>query len=201
VTFPKLTPRKAPRQPRARATVDAIIEAAEQLTRKLGVEAWTTNHVAERAGVSIGTLYQYFPSKESLLTALYLQRREARLAAVATALAELGGGRAVKPAAARAVARAWLDGDWPLELTLRAQVVAIGAARKLVDVDDQALRLVRQVVARSGVDDAVAARRGFVVLRAIEGAIAAAVREQPAWLDDEVLIGDIAALVSALRET
>lgn len=199
--IPKLTPRKAPRQPRARATVDAIVEAAEQLTRKLGVEAWTTNHVAERAGVSIGTLYQYFPSKESLLTALYLQRRSARLDAVTAALAEITGSRAVRLAAERAVARAWLDGDWPLELMLRAQLVTIGAARKLVDVDEQALRIVRQAVARGGVTDEVAARRGFVVLRAIEGAIAAAAHEQPALLDGEALQGDIAALVGLLRET
>ena len=198
---PKLTPRKAPRQPRARATVDAIIEAAEQLTRKLGIEAWTTNHVAERAGVSIGTLYQYFPSKESLLTALYLQRRTERLDAVATALAGLGGTRAARLATERAVARAWLEGDWPLELTLRAQLVAIGAARKLVDVDEQALRLVRRMVARDGVSDTAADQRGFILLRAIEGAIAAAVREHPALLDGEGLVGDIAALVGALRET
>ena len=181
--------------------MDAIIEAGEQLTRKLGVEAWTTNHVAERAGVSIGTLYQYFPSKESLLTALYLQRREARLAAVATALAELGGARGARLAAERAVARAWLDGDWTLELNVRAHLIAIGAARKLVDVDEQALRLLRQVVARDGVAEAVAARRGFIVLRAVEGAIEAAVREQPALLDGEALVDDVTALLGALRKT
>lgn len=197
----KLTPRKAPRQPRARATVDAIIEAAEQLTRKLGITEWTTNHVAERAGVSIGTLYQYFPSKESLLTAAYLQRRTARLDAISTALATIGGPRAARVTAEYAVARAWLDGDWPLELTLRAQLVANGAARKLVDVDEQALRILRGAVARDGGVEEVAARRAFVVLRAIEGAIAAAVREQPAWLDGEAMLGDVAALVGTLRET
>jgi AcrR family transcriptional regulator len=197
----KLTPRKAPRQPRARATVDAIIEAAEQLTRKLGITEWTTNHVAERAGVSIGTLYQYFPSKESLLTAAYLQRRTVRLDAITTALTTLGGTRAARLTAERAVARAWLDGDWPLELTLRAQLVADGAARKLVDVDEQALRILREAVARDGAVDEVAARRAFIVLRAIEGAIAAAVREQPAWLDGEAMLGDVAALVGTLRET
>ena len=198
--IPKLTPRKAPRQPRARATVDAIIEAAEQLTRNQGVAAWTTNHVAERAGVSIGTLYQYFPSKESLLTTLYLQRRATRVDALATAMSELGA-RGAGREALRAVARAWLDGDWPLELAVRAQLIAIGATRKLVDVDEQVLRLVRRVAARGGVAEAVAARRGFIVLHAIEGAIATAVRDHPEWLVGETLVDDVAALVSALRES
>jgi len=68
--------RRTPRQSRAEATVDAILEAAFQLLEANGVEALTTNHVAARAGVSIGTLYQYFASKQEILAAL-AQRRSA----------------------------------------------------------------------------------------------------------------------------
>ncbi|HKU97451.1 MAG TPA: TetR/AcrR family transcriptional regulator [Vineibacter sp.] len=60
-------PRKRPEQDRSRATVEAIIEAAARILAKGGYGGFTTNHVAEKAGVSIGTLYQYFPNKESLL--------------------------------------------------------------------------------------------------------------------------------------
>jgi AcrR family transcriptional regulator len=60
-------PRKLPRQARAQATVTAILEATAHILAEAGYDALTTNHVAARAGVSIGSLYQYFPSKEALV--------------------------------------------------------------------------------------------------------------------------------------
>ena len=65
-----LTPRKHPSQSRSRVSVDAIIEASAQVLAEGGYLAFNTNTVARRAGVSIGTLYQYFPNKESLLAAI-----------------------------------------------------------------------------------------------------------------------------------
>ncbi|RWB75406.1 MAG: TetR/AcrR family transcriptional regulator [Mesorhizobium sp.] len=62
--------RKFPRQQRARATVEAILQAAAQLLTDLGFEALTTARVAERAGVSVGSLYQYFPNKQALAAAM-----------------------------------------------------------------------------------------------------------------------------------
>lgn len=62
--------RRTPRQPRSEATVEAILEAAFQLLERGGVAALTTNHIAERAGVSVGTLYQYFRGKQAILAAL-----------------------------------------------------------------------------------------------------------------------------------
>jgi AcrR family transcriptional regulator len=63
-------PRKQPRQARARHTVEAIIEASARILEEQGHGGFTTNAVAELAGVSIGTLYQYFPDKNALLGAL-----------------------------------------------------------------------------------------------------------------------------------
>jgi AcrR family transcriptional regulator len=65
-----LTPRKQPRQQRSRETVAVILEAAAQLFQRHGYADTTTNKIAERAGVSIGSLYQYFPNKDALLVAL-----------------------------------------------------------------------------------------------------------------------------------
>jgi AcrR family transcriptional regulator len=62
--------RKSPSQTRSIQTVETIYEAAAQIVELEGVEKFNTNKLAERAGFSIGTVYQYFPNKKSLLTAL-----------------------------------------------------------------------------------------------------------------------------------
>jgi AcrR family transcriptional regulator len=64
------SPRKFPTQDRAKATVAAILAATSQVLIAVGYERATTARVADRAGVSIGTLYQYFPNKEALVVAL-----------------------------------------------------------------------------------------------------------------------------------
>ena len=62
-------PRKLPRQARSQVTVDAIFEATLQVLLSEGPQRLTTTRVAERAGVSVGTLYQYYPNKQALLVA------------------------------------------------------------------------------------------------------------------------------------
>ena len=64
-----LTPKKLPRQARARASVEAMLDACTRLLVDEGYEAVSTNRVAEVAGVSIGSLYEYFPHKQSLVAA------------------------------------------------------------------------------------------------------------------------------------
>lgn len=66
----RLEPIKLPVQKRSRATVDGILCAAAQVFEAHGYASGTTNRIADRAGVSIGTLYQYFPSKEAIAVAL-----------------------------------------------------------------------------------------------------------------------------------
>jgi AcrR family transcriptional regulator len=62
--------RRTPRQARSRATVDAVLDATAQVLVEVGYARCSTNRVAEAAGVSIGSLYQYFPSKEILIQAV-----------------------------------------------------------------------------------------------------------------------------------
>ena len=78
--------RRMPRQARAAETVAAILEAAAQILESDGLATFTTNAVAERAGVSIGTLYQYFGDKNAVLLALARQELAAALAEVTRAL-------------------------------------------------------------------------------------------------------------------
>lgn len=74
--------RKKPTQSRARVTFDSILQAASQLLPQLGFEGFSTDRVAERAGVSVGTLYQYFKNKDALCSALLDQMIEEEVAAL-----------------------------------------------------------------------------------------------------------------------
>lgn len=73
---PPTEPRKQPRQARSRALVEAILDATERVLAQEGSEATTTTRVAEVAGVSVGSLYQYFPSRDALLAAVIERRVE-----------------------------------------------------------------------------------------------------------------------------
>src|SRR5215469_7357962 len=63
--------RRRPTQKRAQETVDAILEAVIRLLKRSGASAITTNSIAEAAGVSIGSVYQYFPDKRAIFIALH----------------------------------------------------------------------------------------------------------------------------------
>src|ERR1700730_17188591 len=78
--------RRIPRQARAGETVSLILEATAQILEAGGLPAFTTTAVAERAGVSIGTLYQYFADKNAILLALAHQQMTIGLASIGRAL-------------------------------------------------------------------------------------------------------------------
>jgi AcrR family transcriptional regulator len=86
----RLNPRKAPSQPRSSHTVEAILEGAAHILEQRGLEGYSTNAIAERAGVSIGSLYQYFPTKDAVTVALIERERSdlVREATQALALAQ-----------------------------------------------------------------------------------------------------------------
>jgi AcrR family transcriptional regulator len=100
-TRPK--PRKTPRQARSAETVRVILEAAARILESQGLAGFTTNAVAERAGVSIGSLYQYFPSKEALTGALIRQETAVLLEDAGAAVHESSGRDALTKLIAAAV--------------------------------------------------------------------------------------------------
>jgi AcrR family transcriptional regulator len=97
-----IAPRKSPRQSRSQATVSAILDAAARVLARESLQGFNTNRVAEVAGVSVGSLYQYFPNKAALIVAL-IEQAQSELAS------------AIETAALSAV-------DQPLEESLRALV-------------------------------------------------------------------------------
>jgi len=102
-----LSPRKTPRQERSRATVEALLEAATDILLRDGYTGLTTNRIAERAGVNIASLYQYFPGKEAIVAELRRRHGAEQRAALRQVLADRTSGE--------------------LESTIRA-LVSVGAA-------------------------------------------------------------------------
>lgn len=96
--------RRNPRQARSQATVEAILDAAFQILETRGLSRLTTNHIAERAGVSVGTLYQYFADKDAVLAAMGQRQAEAlreQVTQILLASPERGSMRAIVQAVLR----------------------------------------------------------------------------------------------------
>ena len=86
---PLTKPRKQASQARSRATVDALIEATARILVREGFDKASTNRIAERAGVSVGSLYQYYPGKEALVAAVIDRHNREIMRVVRAALAEV----------------------------------------------------------------------------------------------------------------
>ena len=86
---PLTNPRKNASQERSRATVDALIEATARILVKEGFDKASTNRIAAKAGVSVGSLYQYFPNKEALVAAVIDRHHEDLMRIVRGVLAEV----------------------------------------------------------------------------------------------------------------
>ncbi len=91
-----LKPRKVPQQSRSEQTVATILEASARILETKGLDALNTNLVAQRAGVSIGSVYQYFPGKDALIVALSLREKGQFIAEAEEALNESTGREALK---------------------------------------------------------------------------------------------------------
>ena len=124
-------PRKTPVQARSTVTVEAISEAAIQVLLSEGAERLTTTRVAQRAGVSVGTLYQYYPNKQSLLFAVM----ESHLNSVIAAVEEACEGACHKPLAdmIRETVEAFVDAK------MERADVSVALYRIAVDIGGPAL--------------------------------------------------------------
>ncbi len=126
-----LTPRKRPRQARAAATVDAIFEATLQVLLTDGPHRLTTTRVAARAGVSVGTMYQYFPHKQALFYALN-ERYLDDLAETVQRACEARHGASIEDMVEALVATYW-------DAKTRRPGVARALYRSVVELDNEAL--------------------------------------------------------------
>lgn len=195
----RTAPRKKAVQPRARATVDAILTATARLLVREGYDRASTNRVAEAAGVSIGSLYQYFPSKEALVAAL-LARHVEEMSAVLHREAALVID-APLPVAVEHIVRAMLAAhaiNPKLHKVFVEQVPRVGRLERIGEIEKKALALAalflerHRDVVRKDLDFELAP---FVVVATVEALTHAAVLYRPDTLADERMFREVRDVV------
>jgi|SRR5665213_603504 len=195
----RLRPRKLPRQPRSEATVEAILQAAAQVFERHGYAAGTTNRIAERAGVSIGSVYQYFPNKDAILVALARQHIAEGTVALQPHLQRLSAGASfeeVLPGIVEAMVALHalaprlhrvLFEETKLPTTLRVE---------LEDLEGQLVELAAQAMqAKQGNSSADPRLRARIVIGAIEGLTHRLVLTPPPGVSSREIAGEITELV------
>lgn len=197
---PQLSPRKSPRQSRSTATVDAIVEATAQVLGAHGFEGSTTARIAERAGTSVGSLYQYFPTKEALLVAVSERHLRDMLDVfrklVPEDVAALPLERGI-----RALVQAAIDAhaaDPALHRVLASEAMKLGGLDFVRQTENALVALVAGLIAaRKDVRAVDAELAAYIVVRSVEALTHSAVLEKPELLARPDFVDEITHLVVA----
>lgn len=191
-----LKPRKKPLQTRSTATVDAIVEATIRILRQDGWAACSTTRIAALAGVSVGSLYQYFPNRNAIAVEIIRQRTRTYLAAVLAAdLTDAATpGEVVETAIAAFVTekRKGLD----VSLALRDALPEVQGRQTIIE---EARRFVPALQAKLAAAGAVAADAALlaVALAAVEGAVWEMIEQDQAAIGKPGTIAALAGVFSA----
>ncbi len=180
IAMPKveLAPRKAPRQRRSAATVEVILEAATRVLARESLEGFNTNRIAAVAGVSVGSIYQYFPNKAALVSALIDRAQAALAASLRRLLLDTEGGSladSLRAVAALAVAQQYANPVLAAALDHEERRLPMQPRHKASE--DEAVRCVKRLLRRHAGElparlPASAARDCLVITKALVDASA-----------------------------
>ena len=194
---PRHAARKAPKQARSREIVEVILEAAARVFVRHGYARATTNRIAEAAGISVGSLYQYFPSKDAIAVEILRRYRETLLALVRKHLD--GVGEATLEPVVRALLGALLraEGIEPaLHRVLIEQVLRTSARGEISGFEERLEGALADAIRNA--NGALFGRdpdtTSFVLVRAVLGAVHAAVVDRPS-LNGPALVDELTRLV------
>ncbi len=204
---PLTNPRKLASQERSRVTVDALLEATARVLVKEGYDGASTNRIAEVAGVSIGSLYQYFPSKEALVAAV-IDRHTAEVSQITRNALVKVAARPIEVAAREFVSIA-IDAhrvNPKLHGVLSEQIPRIGRLQNVEATQREAYALVRGYLEahRDEIDVADPDLAAFVVVTVVEALTHAAVLRRPDILTDAKalqFVDDVTRLVVRYLQT
>jgi AcrR family transcriptional regulator len=197
----RTAPRKEPAQQRSKATVEAIVAATARVLVRDGYDALSTNRVAKEAGVSVGSLYQYFPGKEALVAAV-MEQYASRMQENIAARLQSAGTAATAEEVATEMIRAMLaaqQAEPRLHRALVEQVPRIGALRRLHELFTNYEQLVaawlNENLERIEVRDVETA--SFVLVAAVEGLVNRAILDRPELVSSGKIEEHILRLVLA----
>lgn len=191
--------RKLPRQLRSRATVEAIFQGAMQVLEKAESSDASVQDIADRAGVSVGSVYQYFPSKEALVNGMISFHLRDRMAEFEKQVAAVHG---LEPElAAKQLVEGWVAAMTPrlkIERTIARAFVRVGSLSSLTEYDGVMLaameRYLRTLEGKiRPVDPALAA---FVVCNALRSAVLLAMVQKPELLQSPSYADELVLLVT-----
>ncbi|GAA0706504.1 TetR/AcrR family transcriptional regulator [Dokdonella soli] len=199
---PLTKPRKVASQERSRSTVDALVEATARILVKDGFDRASTNRIAEVAGVSVGSLYQYFPGKEALVVAVIERHQQEIMQTVRCELAEVLAQpveKAVRKLVAVAVKAHRVDPK--LHRVLAEQIPRVGKLEKVESFNRENYTLFRTYLQSHQdelrVNDLELA--SFICVTSIEALTHNAMLHNPKMLSDdsmETLVEEVACLVT-----
>ena len=190
-------PRKRPRQERSKAMVQALIEATERVLAEDGFEGASTNRIAKAAGVSVGSLYQYFPNKEALFHAVMQRHLESQQRALADAVMQFAG-RPLEEAV-RSYIALLIDNhleERGLNQAILSQALSLGM-EEVADAQRRVMLLVRTwlVTQRDRIVPTDLDTAAFVLVTACESAAHAFALGHGFNTDRERVIEEVCALV------
>lgn len=183
VSLPQTTEkvRRTPRQRRSQATVDALLTAATQILARDGSERFTTTATAERAGVSIGSLYQYYRNRDALLAAVATRELQRLAREITNAFQSALPGTRVE-----AVSRAIVANVFAASAERKAALSCVLAFTNRMNVGDDVRAFMATVARQLAVERQLTQAETFVLTRAVLGVANAALIENPELDPDEV---------------
>ena len=191
--------RKNAKQARAKQSVSAILEATTQLLEHTEIDRISTNQIAERAGVSIGTLYQYFPNKTAIFVAIAEQDIDRRFKLVADALSNADGALAEDATRRmmRALIRSFADAKHNAAIIRVLMATRATSEAKTLPVDAIA-KLLAETVGQSSKTRPLTETSAFVLTRAVLWTILMATIDAPHLLTRQEFEDELVLLVQLM---
>ena len=180
--------------------VSVIVSATARVLLKWGYDRATTNRIAEAAGVSVGSVYQYFPNKESLVAALVDAHVERHMALFRANLQAFDGPDL--QAGVRATVESMLVAhllEPELHAVLAEQVPKVGRMKRMHEIDQEATRLILEklVSHRRHLEPKNLELAAFMIVHGVEGILHALTLEQPGKFETEEVLDELTSLVTS----